>query len=160
MEGIDQLGASGIPQQFIDKKTQKSEKKKHIFKSTLDKRLHEADGAASDIKAGAIDEIELLLDEVHDVGEALANEPNMSNIKRYKEAISRFLKTINLHNFTVEEQEGVLNRNFSRKKYFQVKILNEKLDRLVAGVIQNQSGQLEILHRVEEIQGLLVDLLS
>jgi len=161
MEGIDQVGASGLPYHLQEKKAKKSDKKKGIFKSTFDREVKQSqDSGLEVVSPGNLAEIESILDEVHQLGEALSAEPTMTNIKKYKQGISRFLKTINLHNFQVEEQEGILNRNFSRKKYYQVKVLNEKLDRLVAGVLQNQTAQLEILRRVEEIQGLLVDLLS
>jgi uncharacterized protein YaaR (DUF327 family) len=37
-------------------------------------------------------------------------------------------------------------------------VIDQKLDRLVQGMLQSQGSQMELMSRVEEIHGLLVDL--
>ena len=46
----------------------------------------------------------------------------------------------------------------NRKRFSIVQIIDQKLDRLVQGMLQSQESQMELMSRVEEIHGLLVDL--
>jgi uncharacterized protein YaaR (DUF327 family) len=46
-----------------------------------------------------------------------------------------------------------------RKKFTQVEIIDQKLEQLAAGILSNQKDQLGLLGKIEEINGLLVDLL-
>jgi uncharacterized protein YaaR (DUF327 family) len=41
-----------------------------------------------------------------------------------------------------------------------VKIIDNKLESLVQAVLQNQGKQLDVLERINEIRGLLVDLIT
>jgi uncharacterized protein YaaR (DUF327 family) len=45
-----------------------------------------------------------------------------------------------------------------QKRYTMIRVVNEKLEKLAAGIMQNQYSQMEILRRVEEINGLIVDI--
>jgi len=51
---------------------------------------------------------------------------------------------------------GVLKR----KRFTQIRVIDQKLERLVAELLADQHRQLDILGRVNEINGLLVDLLT
>jgi hypothetical protein len=57
-------------------------------------------------------------------------------------------------------EENVSGRNvLNRKKFALIKVIDEKLERLALGILQTQKDQFDILARVDEINGLLVDLL-
>ncbi|MCK5198436.1 MAG: DUF327 family protein, partial [Spirochaetales bacterium] len=47
-----------------------------------------------------------------------------------------------------------------QKRYTIIRVVDEKLERLAAGVLQNQSDKLYILEKIEEINGLIVNLLK
>ena len=47
-----------------------------------------------------------------------------------------------------------------KKRFTLVKVIDEKLESLVAEILRGQSEQLKILERIEEINGLIVDIIS
>jgi uncharacterized protein YaaR (DUF327 family) len=101
---------------------------------------------------------EKLYDEVHRAGQRLLNEKTYSAAQAYREAIQLFLRKVMPEANTIEIREsghGIL----SRKRYYLLTEINRSVDRLVSGVLQTQHRQLDVLRRLEEIQGMLIDLL-
>jgi len=45
-----------------------------------------------------------------------------------------------------------------QKKYVIIRVIDEKLEDLAAHVLKSQGEQLDILDRIDEINGLLIDL--
>ena len=117
----------------------------------------------------AVDEnvsLETLLDDVHSCGEKLVEKPFISNIKEYKQAVRRFLAYVVKNAFSAESE---INKKkyvknglpcVDEKKWTNIKIVDEKLEKLALYIVQNQRGQLTILKKVEEIEGILVDLMG
>ncbi len=98
-----------------------------------------------------------LLDDIHQAGEALSAKPVMDTIKRYKEAVRAFLHYVVENGYTAEERVSGFNI-LKRKKFTLIQVVDRKLEQLAAGILSGQRSQLEILARVEEINGLLIDL--
>ena len=106
-------------------------------------------------------DLEALVDEVHSRGESLKEKPTYENIRVYKEAVRKFLSYVIENTLEVETKEGArFNPMKKQRRYTIIKSIDEKLERLASGIMQSQVAQLEILRRVEEINGLVVDLLS
>lgn len=104
-----------------------------------------------------------LLDGVSAAGDALQERPVPDNIVRYKEAVRNFIRFIVARSFQVETSEGLRIRKgleIRQKQYTQIHVIDEKLEKLAASILANQRDRLTILAKVEEIKGLLVDLLS
>lgn len=101
--------------------------------------------------------LKALLDDIHQAGEALSAKPIMDTIKRYKEAVRAFLHYVVENGYTAEERMSGFNI-LKRKKFTLVQVVDRKLEQLAAGILSGQRTQLDILARVEEINGLLVDL--
>lgn len=99
-----------------------------------------------------------LLDDVHSSGEQLKNRPFPEEIKQYKRAVRNFLHYIIENGYTIEEQTSGTNI-LKRKKFTLVQVIDQKLEQLAAGILTGQKDQLEILAKVDEIKGLLVDLM-
>ena len=114
------------------------------------------DGPAEDLP------FEELLDNIHEAGERLSGSPGMSEVMIYKQAVRNFIKYVVSNSFELIEEEGVkfANPMKKQKKFTMVKIIDEKLEKLASQILQNQKSKLEILAAVEEIQGLLIDLLQ
>jgi len=100
-----------------------------------------------------------LLDEVHEVGDELKSAQTLQNIKKYKSAVKAFLTYVVDRMLEVEESQSGVNV-LKRKRFTQIKVIDRKLERLAADILQNQAEQLDILGKIDEINGLLVDLLS
>jgi len=104
--------------------------------------------------------IEELIDSLHSTGEKLKESPTLENIEIYKRSVSDFIQFIVKHALVAEKIEGSRFHPLKKQyKYTIIRVINEKLDRLAAGIIQNQYSQLDILSRVDEINGMVVDLL-
>jgi uncharacterized protein YaaR (DUF327 family) len=100
-----------------------------------------------------------LLDDVHSAGDDLKNRPFPEEIKRYKQAVRNFLHHVVENGYALEEHTsgaGLLKR----KKFTLVQVVDRKLEQLAAGILSGQTLQLELLARIDEIAGLLVNLLQ
>jgi uncharacterized protein YaaR (DUF327 family) len=103
------------------------------------------------------EEIEQLLDSIHELGDELLQKGTFTAVQNYREAVKSFVRRTVSQTLNVEEHTSggnVLNR----KRFSIVQVIDQKLDRLVQGMLQSQSSQMELMSRVEEIHGLLVDL--
>jgi uncharacterized protein YaaR (DUF327 family) len=102
--------------------------------------------------------LQKLLDDIHSSGEALKRRPFPDEIKRYKRAARNFLHHILQNGYDVKEETYLLNH----KKHIkvQIQVIDRKLEQLAAAVMGGQAAQLELLARVDEITGLLVNLLQ
>ena len=99
-----------------------------------------------------------LQDAVHEAGDALSETVSTENILAYKKAIKAFVDHILNRAYEVENIVTG-NLNPARKKAWTiVKVINKKLDKLISDLMFNQIKKIEILKRINEIKGLIVDL--
>jgi uncharacterized protein YaaR (DUF327 family) len=99
-----------------------------------------------------------LLDDVHSAGDALRLRPLAEEIKRYKQAVRHFLHYVVANNYSVKTENYLLNHE--KRCKVQIEVVDQKLEQLTAGILSGQLGQLAILARLDEITGLLVDLMQ
>jgi uncharacterized protein YaaR (DUF327 family) len=100
-----------------------------------------------------------LLDEVHRAGDDLKNRPFPEEIIRYKYAVKQFLHHITENSYALEEHTSGVNL-LKRQKFTLVQVVDRKLEQLAADILSGQTAQLELLARIDEIKGLLVNLLQ
>ena len=141
-------------------KDQIDKTKKPRFSSVLEESKAEDTPETESVEDASLPEhsIRELLDDVHSSGELLKERPFPEEIKRYKRAVRNFLHYIVENGYIIEEQISGTNP-LRRKKFTLVQVVDKKLEQLAAGILAGQSTQLEILARVDEIKGLLVDLM-
>ncbi len=165
MERIDSYGYTYF--RSHDNEKQKLRNKKKSQKTVFRSLFSSLETEQQDIEAFAalnVEEqkliIEEILDEVHETGEKLKKNPTIELIKRYKRAVKAFLRYIIDHSMSVEKTQlsrfKVLRTN-GQKELTLITIIDEKLEKLAAGIFQNQKKQFELLSKVDEIYGLLVD---
>jgi uncharacterized protein YaaR (DUF327 family) len=117
--------------------------------------------------------VNILMDEVRDAGDRLKTRPFGEEIMRYKQAVRNFINYVVQNCYSKEEEEGILNKfkpSFKgrrgtpeateRKHYVKIQVIDKKLEDLAAMLLSSQSPQMELISRLEEIKGLLVDLLQ
>lgn len=99
-----------------------------------------------------------LQDDVYSTGDALSDTVSPENILAYKKAIKAFVEYVLASAYEVENiVTGHLNP--ARKKAWTiVKVINEKLDKLISDLMYSQLKKMEVLNRIDEIKGLIVDL--
>lgn len=158
IESLDGSYLSGRSRRKKDKSTKKL--KGQSFASVVEQSAEEKAPLFDIEDQGEHREnLEELLDEVHQSGDMLADSQSLVNIKRYRQAVSAFLAYIVNNMLTVEEQTSGGNI-LRRKRFTQVKVIDDKLESLVQAVLRNQGKQLDVLERINEIRGLLIDLIS
>lgn len=104
-------------------------------------------------------DLEVLLDNVNEIGEKLKESVSLGVVQDYKRAVRDFLAYVVRNTLSVERHESgpsVMNR----KRFTLIRVIDQKLERLAAGILLDQRAQLDILRRIDEISGLLIDLLS
>jgi uncharacterized protein len=117
------------------------------------------DGAASIAGLPGVDApTEQLFDAVHQAGQRLLDEQTYSAAQHYREAVRRFLGKVLAGANGIEVHESRQDV-VTRKRFFLLTRINQSVDRLIEGLKQTQARQIDILARLEEIQGMLIDLL-
>jgi uncharacterized protein YaaR (DUF327 family) len=131
------------------------------LKKTPFSRLLEAQsaemGTGATEEAGATD-LQELLDDVHSAGDALKQRPLAEEITRYKRAVRHFLHYVVENGYAIKTENYLFNHEKRRK--VQIEVVDQKLESLASGILSGQLGQVELLARLDEITGLLVDLMQ
>ena len=166
---MDRIGSLDPGDRF--RKTKKDSKNVHrndsapsIFESYVESETLTAN-AVKGIEAFDEDsDLEDLLDDVHRQGEQLVAEQTLSAIESYKKSVRNFMHYVVQQAMKVESIDGAKFNRFKpsnkQKRYTLISVIDDKLDKLAAGILMNQGRQLNLLAKVEEINGLLVDLTS
>ncbi len=119
----------------------------------------ESEGAVS-VRASRLREsLEELLDEVYDAGDRLKEKPTLDAIRAYRDAVRAFLKLIVTRMLKIEKKKSGIKIE-KRRIFFLISTMDRKLENLVLAVLRGQASQLAVLERVDEINGLIVDILS
>lgn len=141
----------------------KAAKGKGVFRTSLAKALEESRDAGS--SAGTFAEgfsdgdLEVLLDKVHESGDKLKDNPTVDLVQAYKKAVRDFVHHVVERSYAIEEKTSG-GSILKRKKFYRIAVIDESLERLAAEILRNQRDRLEILRKVDEINGMLVDLLQ
>ena len=99
-----------------------------------------------------------LQDDVYSTGDALSDTVSPENILAYKKAIKAFVEYVLDSAYEVENiVTGSWNPS-KKKAWTIVKVINEKLDKLISELMYSQLKKIEVLKRIDEIKGLIVDL--
>jgi len=164
---MDRIGGLGSPQPFLPRKEEPSAKKgrkptettKSGFLGFLGRAEKPEPAVAGLADTGRSDAaLEALLDEVYTSGQDLARNPSPENIIAYKKAVGRFIRQVVEGSVEIAETEGRMRKDMKKPKYALLHVVDEKLEKLGAYVLSNQKDRLEILRKVDELHGLLVDL--
>ena len=178
--GVDSVGfqnqslyfaaAQSASQQLAKQEAKKSEKSlfsKISFSDTLKKSKEEAelvsDGLPAEL-AGMDSEsaIVFLKDAADMASNQLKEKQSPENIENYRTKIGQFLKYIERNNFEVIEKRrfGRNRRGRALAPYYQIQVINQKMNNLASDMLYNHSKNLNLLARIEEINGLIVDLIA
>ncbi|MBR5400740.1 MAG: YaaR family protein [Treponema sp.] len=113
-----------------------------------------------------------LRDKVDTAGNALSISATTENIQAFRESVQLFIKYIVDNNYLEHRKQlrgfsSPLHNfsNFNQKKRprdprLTIETINQKLDSMVRDTLSQQAGNLKMLDRVNEIKGLIVDLMQ
>ena len=103
--------------------------------------------------------LETLQTRVDESAAALVAQPNQLTLDSYKEAVAHLLAFIIDKSVTIERVQSLKRgKDGKPKEYVRVEIVNEKLAELAKDVMGAQKPMLDLVHRMDEIRGILVDL--
>jgi uncharacterized protein YaaR (DUF327 family) len=134
-------------------------KSKFLFRTLLERTNEETEISDMQKLPVAEETINQLLEDVHSAGDDLRKRPLPAEILKYKQAVRNFLAFIIQNTYDIEKQYMGVNLR-KRKEKTLIQIVDKKLDQLATDILAGQRDQIAILERLEEITGILVDLLQ
>ncbi len=102
--------------------------------------------------------IRVLADKIQSQGKKLEKKADIRDLKVYKQLISEFLDEAvsHSHSFT---KKSFLDRRGRHRVYAIIKKINDELIELTNEVIKSEQDNLSILKKLDDIRGLILDLL-
>lgn len=130
--------------------TQQAQQSGEDFKSTLMSSIEEA---------GLSERLSVMMQEITMQGEKLGKHMDVRDMKHYRRLIQEFMNEIvnRSHKFS---RENFLDRRGRHRVYGMIKRVNVVLDELAGELIKEEKDTLAILSKVDEIRGLLLDIIT
>ena len=99
-----------------------------------------------------------LKQKIDEQGSQLADKVDVKEYERYRKLIREFVDEVVSNGYTFSREDTYAARG--RHRYIAtVKIVDEKLDELGREVMKEQADSIEILSKIDDIRGLLLDLM-
>ncbi|NLY42685.1 MAG: YaaR family protein [Clostridiaceae bacterium] len=97
-----------------------------------------------------------LLERIDVQAERLSNNMNIAELKEYKRLVQEFLHIVTKNSYRFEKQQFLDSRG--RYRVFSiVKKVNEHLDSLTKEILRKEKSRIDILSRLDDIRGLLLN---
>ncbi len=128
-------------------------------------KAQEADQGFKFILASNIQESELqekltsLMSEITAQGERIGKKKDIRDMKKYRSLIKEFMNEVvnRSHEFS---RENFLDKRGRHRVYGIVRLVDENLDALAQELVKDEQDNMEILAKIGEIRGLLLDILT
>ncbi len=101
--------------------------------------------------------LDSLLDYVDQYGEKLKETMDKKDLQAYKEQVKEFLQIIQ-EEFARTKQSFSWDNQGNLKTYMIIEKINHEMEILQEEFIQDQADVLEVVRKIDEIRGLLLDL--
>ncbi len=136
-----------------------------VVQTETSKPVQQTDGQFKFTLVSNIEENELqtklkgLLEEITQQGENIKKKRDIKEMKRYREMIKEFMNEITTrsHKFS---RENFLDRRGRHRVYGMIRQVNKNLDDLAQALLAEEQDQITILSKIDEIRGLLLDILA
>lgn len=124
-----------------------------------------SDGTFKFTLASRIEESELqsrltfMMEEITQHGKKLGKRMDIRDMKKYRILIKDFMNEVvtRSHKFS---RENFLDKRGRHRVYGIVKLVDETLDELATELIKDEKDNLLILSKIDEIRGMLLDILT
>ena len=100
-----------------------------------------------------------MLEDIVQQGKKIAKRTDISEMRQYRQLIKEFLNEVvnRSHQFS---RENFLDRRGRHRVYGIVKLIDKNLDELAEELIKDEKDNIAILNKIDEIRGLLLDILT
>ena len=102
-------------------------------------------------------ELETLMRSIDDMGKLLSRQMTWKSLQDYRERVRRFLEHVVKNGFTTKEKMGFDRRGRSRL-YKIISQIDDMMADLAEQMVKDEKDHLEILAKIGDIRGLLVNL--
>lgn len=98
-----------------------------------------------------------MMQEITEQGEKIAKHMDIKDMRRYRELVKGFLNEVvnRSHKFS---RENFLDRRGRHRVYGIVKLVDKNLDELASELVKEEKNHLEIVGKIDDIRGLLLDI--
>lgn len=148
MSGINRVGVDNISAVQISRAVDKK-----AVKDTFKVKLNELEQEKIRI------ELKALYDKIEIQSERLADKLFLDDLIIYKKLVKEFLN-ITVNNSHVFFKENSLDRRGRHRIYSLVKKVDHELDELTQEFLDLENKRINILKRINEIQGILMDIMT
>lgn len=100
-----------------------------------------------------------MIEDITAQGDKISKHMDIRDVRVYRNMISEFLGEVvaNSHKFS---RDNFLDRRGRHRVYGMVRVVNEKVDELARELIRAEANHLDILDKIGEIEGLLLDVMT
>lgn len=100
-----------------------------------------------------------ILNEITEQGKRISKKTDVSDMRKYRELIKSFLNEVvfRSHKFS---RENFLDRRGRHRVYGIIKLIDQNLDELAEELMKDEKDNIAILGKVDEIRGLLLDIIT
>lgn len=100
-----------------------------------------------------------MMQEITEQGEKIAKHMDIKDMRKYRELVKGFLNEVvnRSHKFS---RENFLDRRGRHRVYGIVKLVDKNLDELAGELVKEEKNHLEIVGRIDDIRGLLLDIIA
>ena len=108
---------------------------------------------------GLTERLNSLMDGITAQGNRLAEHMDIKDMRHYRSLVSDFMHEVvtHSHQFT---RENFLDRHGRHRVYGIVRLVDRKLDELAQNLLSSERDHISILDRIDEIKGLLLDIIA
>ena len=131
-------------------KTERTEESDGQFKFTLASRLDESTLSAR---------LTSMMEEITRQGAKLKKRRDIRDMKHYRALIKDFFNEVVTHSHEFA-RENFLDKRGRHRVYGIIRLVDKNLDELAQALLADEQDDLEILKRIGEIEGLILDLFT
>jgi uncharacterized protein YaaR (DUF327 family) len=103
--------------------------------------------------------LNIMMEDIVQQGKKLTKHMDVRDMKHYRELIKEFMNEVvnRSHKFS---RENFLDKRGRHRVYGIIKLVDKNLDELAAQLIADEKDSMAILSKIDEIRGLLLDILT
>ena len=97
------------------------------------------------------------MDKIDEQGKRISEHMDIRDMRQYRSLVKEFVNEVvnRSHKFS---RENFLDRRGRHRVYGMVKLVDKNLDDLAEALVADEKDHLDILGRVDDIRGLLLDI--
>ncbi len=123
---------------------------KSDFAFTLKGKLEEAEFDA---------QLKAMVEKINEQGDVISEHMDIKDVMKYKDMIKDFINEVVTHTHKFSK-ENFLDKRGRHKVYGIIRLVDKELDELAQEVLQEEKSHINILDHIDEIRGLLLDILT